>query len=167
MRTLILLAALAATASCSMPSAGPEPSLAPRPAEAIDPRLPVASSEPVGATDPALIARLAELTGRAGEGVERFSALEANASRLAAAAGPEGGESWIAAQQALSRLIEQFGVTTRAGADIDALAGEQLGTKRWISPADQAAISQASASVAALADRQSVAIDRIRGRLAR
>jgi hypothetical protein len=76
-------------------------------------------------------------------------------------------ESWVAAEQALSLLIEQRGVTTRAAADIDELGSSRLATKHWIRPADQQAIAAAAAEVAAISDRQSAAIDRLKEQLAR
>lgn len=167
MHRFSLLVPLAAIAACSMPNAGPEPSLAPRPAEAIDPRVPVPGDVPAGQADPELVRRLSARVGEAENGVAPFEEREAEANRLVAAAGPEASESWIAAQQALSRLVEQYGVATRAAADIDALAAARLERQRWISPADQAAIASASARVAAISDRQAAAIERLRSQLAR
>lgn len=164
---LLAVSPLLALAACSSPGAGPEPSLAPRPAEAIDPRVPIPSEIPTGAVDPALARRLDELVAAVRAGEPTFQAREAEASRLAAGAGPEASEGWVAAQQALSRLIEQYGATTRAAADIDALASTQLNSKRWISPADQAAISAAANAVAAISEPQAAAIARIRDQVAR
>lgn len=164
---LLVVPALIALASCTSPGAAPEPSLAPRPAEAIDPRVPVPSEVPAGTVDAALAERLDALVAEVRAGVPAFEAREAEASRLSSGAGPEASESWMAAQQALSRLVEQYGVTTRAAADIDALASIQLERRRWISPADQAAIVAASAAVAAISEPQAASIARIRESLAR
>jgi hypothetical protein len=164
---LLVVPALIALASCTSPGAAPEPSLAPRPAEAIDPRVPIPSEVPPGTVDPALAERLDALVAEVRAGVPAFEAREAEASRLAAGAGPESSESWVAAQQALSRLVEQFGVTTRTAADIDALASAQLEGKRWISPADQSAIAAAATAVAAISEAQAASIARIRESLAR
>lgn len=166
MRRFLLLAALPLAASCTM-TTSPEPSLAPRAAEAIDPRLPIPGEVPAGTTDPALAGRLSALVAEVRGGVPAFEGREAEAARLAAVAGPEASEGWIAAEQALSRLIEQYGVTTRAAADIDALASSRLERQRWISPADRQAISAAAAEVDAINARQADAIDRIKVRLAR
>ena len=144
-----------------------EPSLAPRAAEAIDPRLPIPDTMPVGPVDAGLAVRLGELVGAARGGVPAFEAQEAEATRLASAAGPMASESWIAAQQALSILIERYGTTTRAAADIDALAANRLEGQRWISPADREAISAAAADVAAINARQAEAIDRLKNQLSR
>ena len=167
MRHLVSLIAISLAGACSMPDAGSEPSLAPRPAEAIDPRVPIPDTVPSGAVDAALAARLAELVGTARAGVLRFETRLTDAERLATAAGPMASESWVAAQQALSMLIEQYGVTTRAAADIDALASTRLEGERWIRPADQQAISAALAEVRAISAPQAAAIERLQNQLGR
>jgi hypothetical protein len=166
MRSLLLLAALPLAAACAM-TTSTEPSLAPRAAEAIDPRLPVPGDVSAGTVDPALAGRLSALVAEVNSSVPAFEAREAEASRLAAGAGPEASESWIVAEQALSRLVEQYGVTTRAAADIDALASSRLDGQRWIAPADREAISAAAAEVASIGARQAGAIDRLKEQLAR
>ena len=164
---LIAAFLLLALAACSGPGVGPEPSLAPRAAEAIDPRVPIPSDVPPGSVDPALARKLGELVAEARAGAPAFDMREAEATRLAAAAGPVSSESWVAAQQALSRLVEQFGVTTRVAADIDGLASARLESNRWISPADRQAIESAASAVAAIGEPQAAAVARIRERLAR
>jgi hypothetical protein len=166
MRRFLLLLAVPFTAGCST-TTSPEPSLAPRAAEAIDPRLPISGDVPSGPVEPALAGRLSALVNEVRNAVPAFEAREAEASRLAAAAGPVASESWIAAEQALSRLVEQHGVTTRSAADIDALASSRLASKRWIAPADREAIEVAAAEVASIGARQAEAIDRLKGQLAR
>lgn len=144
-----------------------EPSLAPRAAESIDPRLPIPDPVPTGSVDATLAQRLRELVGAAQSGVSPFNAQEGEATRLAAAAGPMASESWIAAQQALSRLVERHGVTTRAAGDIDALAGNRLEGQHWIRPADREAISAAAAEVGSINEAQSGVIQRLTSQLAR
>ena len=100
-------------------------------------------------------------------GVPQFNAQESEATRLAAAAGPVSSESWIAAQQALSRLVERHGVTTSAAGDIDALAASRLDGQHWIRPTDQQAIAAAAAEVASINGAQSEAIRRLTSQLAR
>ncbi len=153
--------------SACAPGGLTEPSLAPRAAEAIDPRLPVADNVFQGTLDAALAQRLGELVGAVRSGVPTFNSREAEASRLAGQAGGSGSESWIAAQQSLSRLVEQYGVTTRAAADIDELASSEVEEKRWIEPADREAIAGAASEVAAISKTQSAAIDRIIAQLQR
>ena len=154
-------------AGCSAPQSRTEPSLAPRPAEAIDPRVPIPSEVPSVPVDGTLAAKLRELVGEAQAGVAAFDAAQGEAERLAAGAGPMASESWVDAQQALSRLIEQYGVTTRAAANIDELGSSRLESQHWIRPADQQAIAAAAAEVAAINDRQAAAIDRLKDQLAR
>ena len=151
-------------AACARPNVGPEPSLAPRAAEAIDPRVAIPSDVPMGRVDPALASRLAALVGEANAALPAFNARLAEAERLAAVAGSSGSEAWIAAQQALSRVIEQHGATTRVAADIDELAAKRLTAQRWLAPADQQAISDAGAQVRVLSDAQADAIERLRSR---
>ena len=80
---------------------------------------------------------------------------------------PVASESWVTAQSAVSLLVEQYGVTTRAAADIDALASERLQRQKWIAPADQAAIAAAQTEVQSISSRQAEAIDRVKDQLAR
>jgi hypothetical protein len=157
---------MAIATACSAPSTV-EPSLAPRAAEAIDPRVPIPGTMPTGTVDPTLAARLEALVSSARAGAPAFEMRAAEAIRLAAAAGPMASESWIAAEQALSRTIEQYGVTTGVAADIDELASDRLEEEHWIRPADREAIARAAAEVAAISNAQSDAIDRLKNQLAR
>lgn len=160
------LAVLTLMSACAAPSIN-EPSLAKRPAEDIDPRVPIADSIPAGTADAALVARLDALVDAARAGVAEFDRRAVETTHLAGQAGGMGSESWIAAQQSLSRLIEQQGVTTRAAADVDALAASRLQDTKWLSPADQAAIRQAQQAIAAVAGAQSAVIDRLTDQLSR
>ena len=165
MKRLAFLAILFAAACTTAPMQ--EPSLAPRAAEAIDPRLPIPDTVPTGPVDATLAARLGELVDAVRAGTSAFETQEAQAARLASAAGPMASESWIAAQQALSVLIDRYGVTTRAAADIDALASSKLEGQHWIRPADQQAIGSAAAEVAAISNAQHASIERLKDQLAR
>lgn len=167
MRRLVPLLAVLMAGACSAPGIGPEPSLGPRASEAIDPRVPIPDKVPAGPVDAALASKLDELVGMARAGQPLFGVRLANAERQAAAAGPVASESWVVAQQALSQLVEQFGVTTNAAADIDALASSRLERQRWIRPADQQAIADASAEVAAIVEPQAAAIERLHVQLDR
>lgn len=144
-----------------------EPSLAPRAAESVDPRLPIPDAVPTGSVDAGLARQLQSLVEAARAGASAFNAQESEATRLASTAGPMASESWIAAQQALSRLVERHGVTTRAAGDIDALAGNRLEGQHWIRPADREAIAAAAAEVGSLNEAQSGAIQRLTRQLAR
>lgn len=151
--------------ACATPSMN-EPSLARRAAEDIDPRVPIPSDVPEGAADARLAATLSTLVDRARAGQAEFDRRAAEASSLAAAAGGEASESWIAAQQALSRLVEQQGVAATVAADIDALASNRLQTLGWMPPADQRAVRLAQEQVGAIAAAQLETIDRLRDQIA-
>ncbi len=167
MMRFAVAAALALLAACSMRGAGPGPSLASRAEEAIDPRVTIPSEVPMGSVDPVFAGRLRELVEAARSGSPAFDARRAEAERAVATAGGAQSESWIAAQQVLARLIEQQGVTTRAAADIDALAATRLSTQHWIAPANQQAIAAAATAVAAINNGQIGEIERLRSRLER
>ena len=141
------------------------PSLAPRAAEGIDPRVPIPDAPSPGTVDPQTAAALARAVAAARGGVAEFDRLARTADALAAAAGPRQSESWIAAQQALSALGAQHGVTTNAAATIDAIAAEKIDATRWLVPATRAAIEAAAAEVGAINDAQSATIDRLGARL--
>jgi hypothetical protein len=81
-----------------------------------------------------------------------------------AAAGPAGGEAWIEAQQALSRLEAARGATVRALADLDALALAEA-NKTTLSGADLERLRAAVAALQAIADRQHDEIAGLRARL--
>ena len=163
MRRLALLSIIALSA-CSAPG-GPYPSLQPRAAEAIDPRVPVVRPMNDRPVDPALARRLAELVGQARSGDAAFRPAAAEAERLADAAGREHDDSWVAAQEALSRAVAARAPTARALGDIDALGADALAEKRGLAPADLAAIKDAAAEAAALDQRQADTIAAIQRRL--
>lgn len=166
MRTGISLAIamLGLLGGCSTPS-GPYPSLAPRAAEAIDPRVPIPSEVRIGPADANLRAHLAALIDQAQAGDSQFEAAAANAERLAQAAGSPQGESWVAAQQALSAAQAARGPTTRALGDIDGIAAAALDQRGGIPPGNLAAIQAAAERVTEIDRRQSARIDAIEARL--
>lgn len=158
-----IITAIMLLAGCAAPSG--YPSLARRSAEAIDPRVPVVANPSPGTVDPAIAAGLARAVASARGGTAAFNALARRAEALAAAAGPRQSESWVVAQQALSALGAQHGVTTSAAADIDALAAERIDAARWLVPATQAAIAAAAAEVGAISDAQRAILVRLTARL--
>ena len=166
MRTGISLAIvmLGLLGACSTPS-GPYPSLAPRAAEAIDPRVPIPSEVRIGPADANLRAHLSALIDQAQAGDSQFDAAAANAERLAQAAGSPQGESWVAAQQALSAAQAARGPTTRALGDIDGIAAAALEQRGGIPPGNLAAIQAAAECVTEIDRRQSARIDAIEARL--
>jgi hypothetical protein len=110
-------------------------------------------------------ARLASAVAQARGGTAEFNRLASRAEALAAAAGSPRSESWVVAQQALSALGAQHGVTTDAAADIDAVAADRIDATRWLVPATQAAIEAAAAEVGAINDAQRATIARLGARL--
>ena len=163
MRRPLLLALSLPLAACAAPQG--YPSLAPRAAEAIDPRIPIDATPSPGTVDPRLAAALADAVAAARGGTAAFDRLAQSASALAAAAGPRQSESWVVAQQALSALVAQHGVTTTAAAAIDAIAADRIDETRWLVPAMRAAIEAAAAEVGVITDGQPATIDRLQARL--
>jgi len=149
---------------CSAPG-GPFPSLQPRAAEKIDPRVPVErpmNGRPVSA---ALAASLSEMIGRARTGDSDFGPLMTTAERLAATAGAPHGESWIAAEEALSAAIAARRTTATALADIDGLSGDRLQSQGGMAPADFAAVQAAAAEVGAIDSRQQARVAAVQKQL--
>jgi hypothetical protein len=165
MRGFAILTVAMALAGCAS-SAAP-PSLLPRPAEAIDPRVEVVrpmNDRPVNAS---LAGQLAALVGEARSGDAAFGPAAAEAQRLAASAGAPQSESWIAAEEALSRAVAAKEATARALGDIDSLGGDRLQANSGMAPSDLAAVQQASAQVFAIDQRQSETIKSIQAALGR
>ncbi|HEY0115848.1 MAG TPA: hypothetical protein VGB54_09010 [Allosphingosinicella sp.] len=116
---LLLLATLAGCAT-----GGEFPSLAPRPVEQLSMEEPIRVDPPV-APDPAFRGRVAALLGQARQGDEAFEAAYARALPLVRGAGPSGSDSWVQAQEAISRVEAARLVTSGALAELDRLAGER------------------------------------------
>ena len=150
-------------ASCA-PTIG-APSLAKRPAELIDPRLPVEDRTAQIPANADLGQQLAGLVARARSAESAFDAAIATAERLAAGAGARQSESWIAAQQALSGAVAERAPVARALADVDALTAEWVAKRGGIAPSDQAQISAAAETIAAIDRRQAQRIDAVQARL--
>ena len=118
-----ILVLLALAAGCAAP--GPYPSLAPRPAEKAyaedaEERKPTPQPD-----DPALAGEIDRLVAEARAGAAAFDSALPAAEAAAKAAGAAGSDSWIEAQQALSRLETARARTTAAIADLDRLSVER------------------------------------------
>ena len=163
-RTLTVALILLASA-CARP-ASLAPSLTPRAAEAIDPRVPIPSEPVVGPVDPALRARLDALVAAAGSGQQAFEPTIRTAEQLAAAAGPSGSESWIAAQQALSVAVSAREGTARALADVDALMAAATQSRGGLPPGDRIAAEEAARRIGAIEAAQARRIAAVQARLA-
>ena len=152
------LALIAIAAGCADP--GPFPSLAPRPIEAELAAADEAPPPPPLPDTPEVTARAAELVAQARGGMPAFEAALGVAERTASGAGGPGSDSWVAAQQALSRVEAARAVTTRALGELDAYSVAQAAT-RSLSPADLERLAAAVAEVQDIADRQSEAVNRL------
>ncbi len=149
------LAAAVLLAGCA--ADGPFPSLAPREAERL-----YASGDPLKTTPEAqdraaLADRIAGFLADGAAGEEAFARALAAARPLAARAGGRGSESWIAAQQAISRVEAARAATTRALGDLDQFASEQA-RQGPLSTADHRRLVEALARLQAQADRQRQAV---------
>src|SRR3954470_24572059 len=116
-----ILAALLAAGLAGWGSQGPFPSLAPRPAEREDWTEEPVHAAPVVADDAALRRRIAALLGQAREGGRAFEADLPATERAVAHPGPAESDSWVEAQQAISRLEASRGRTTDAAAELHQL----------------------------------------------
>jgi hypothetical protein len=158
----VLLASLAGLSACAAP--GPFPSLAPRPIEKAlgEPGVPPTVA-PLP-DDPALAPRAAAFVDQARAGDRAFHAALPAAEQAAKRAGAVGSDSWIAAQQALSRAEAAETQTTRALADLDRFGSDRADAKA-ISPADLARLQAATAEIQRLADAQHAEIHRLQAAL--
>jgi hypothetical protein len=141
------------------------PSLAVRPAERG-----LSTAEPVHPpvavpSEPALVQRVAALRQQAAEGDRAFDAAFGPVASAVAAAGDSGTESWVAAQQALSRLEAARVGTAGALRELDQLALERAAVAT--NEGDFAAIEAALAEVETLAAAQRTRWETLRDRLAR
>ncbi|MGQ0589162.1 MAG: hypothetical protein ACT4N8_06465 [Sphingosinicella sp.] len=155
--------AAAMLAGCAVD--GDFPSLAPRPQERelsiVEPRrAPVAVS-----SDSGLRLRVLELRRQAADGERAFDAAFPAADRATARAGAPETESWIEAQQALSRLEAARGALTEALAQLDRLATGRADVPT--NAEDYAAIHGMIEVVQEIADRQDERMNRLRARLSR
>ncbi|HEX8573976.1 MAG TPA: hypothetical protein VF759_14625 [Allosphingosinicella sp.] len=155
---LVVLVPLAVAAGCAAP--GPYPSLAPRPAEKAyaddaDERKPTPQPD-----DPALVVEIDRLVAAARAGAAEFESALPAAQSAAGSAGGARSDSWIEAQQALSRLEAARARTTAALADLDRLAVERAGAGT-LGESDAGRLRYATEQLQALADSQADRLRRI------
>jgi len=151
---------VAALALAGCVAQGPFPSLAPRPAELVDLSIEPVREDPVIADDAALRERIAELVAAARTGWRDFQAELGPTERAFARAGGQGSDSWVTAQEALSRLEASRARTTTAAGELQQLSVARA--ERPTSPADRAALDSAIEETNALAARQQERMDRFR-----
>jgi len=130
------------------------PSLALRPAEKQPVGVPEEYVEQQGTVDPALAGRLAPIVAQAEEGHRQFKVALGPVEKAVAAAGPQGSESWIVAQQALSALDPARAPLQQASAAIEAVRAEPANAV----PANRAVVDKAAAQIDALTDEEAKAI---------
>jgi hypothetical protein len=148
-RHCLLSLPFVALAGCA--TGGDFPSLAPRPVEQLSFEEPVRVDPPVAA-DPALRARANALVAEARGGERAFDAAYGEALPRVRAAGGTGSDSWVQAQEAISRVEAARSITSSALADFDTwlteISAEPVNADLW------AEIAQDRAAIAALADAQ-------------
>ena len=155
MKQLLVVVIPALLASCAAP--GNYPSLARRPFEkapSYPPPPPVQLAIP---SDPALLTRIADTLGKARDGVADFNAalpLTRDAVQHGTGA-PEGGDLWIDAQMAVSRLERTLEPARNALADLD---DERRFLDQHPGSPDQPNLETAIAEVEMIDARQSASI---------
>ena len=135
---------------------GPFPSLAQRDVERQPLGEPVRVM-PLVPDDPALRGRIGDLVAQARQGDEAFEAAFGPAAAAARSAGQARTDSWIAAQEEVSRVVP-------ARADLDRLALERSDLPTSVG--DQAALDSAIAVVDRLAVDQQSRLDRLKALIA-
>ena len=155
-----LLLCLVFLAGCAQK--GDFPSLKPRPVERLSTEEPV-RPQPVVAADPALDARVADLLAQARRGDAAFEAELPTTRARVSEAGSSGSETWVVAQQALSRLEAARAPTATALGDLDRLALERAA--RPTNAAQYRALLDAVETAERIARSQSAVVDRLRAAL--
>src|SRR3954471_2858904 len=165
-RLFLLVPALLAAAGCA--ENGTFPSLAQRPAERAyeaerDAVLPPGPARP---DDPAVARRVTELIAEAEAGQAEFERAAGPARAAVAKAGAVNSDSWIEAEQAVSRVSAAGARTGGALADLDRYAADRTNSTT-VSEADAARLRDAVARVQALADAQAAEVARLEASLRR
>ena len=158
------LAAIAAVLLCNLltgcAAPGTFPSLAPRPEELG--QAPPAPPRPMPPpADPALGGQLTRLIGDAREGDAKFKAAIPGTEHAIRSAGKAGSDSWVEAQQALSRLETDRTQTTAAAADLNTLLRSTMEATTPSAQADIDAINAALDQVRALSEAQDQVLERL------
>jgi len=160
---LLCLPALALLAGCAG-NAGPFPSLLPRP---IEKQLGEPGVPPVVAPvpdDPEVAARASEFVAAAQAAHREFRAALPAAEEAVRRAGASGSESWLAAQQAISRVEAAEAPTLRALADLDRYAADRA-KARPLSKGDLARLQDATAESQRLTDSEHADVARLQAAL--
>ena len=134
--------------------------LAPRPAEGVDMTIEPVRQPVEVPSDSGLRLRILELRQQARRGEQAFDAAFGPAQAAVRAAGRRGSDSWVEAQQAISRLEAARSETMRALVQLDQLASGRSAVPT--NADDFAAINGTLAVVETLAADQQARIDRLR-----
>lgn len=161
MRTLIALSLVPIAAACT-PSTGTFPDLAIRPIESRGEAVAV-SPAPTAAPDPAMAATAEALSVESAAYAATFDEKLAKVQSQARAAGPEGSESWIAAQLGLTDLDRLRARTVSDLAELDRMLIAEYAANRPVA-SETAAVA---AELQTRADAQARAIDSVKALLTR
>jgi hypothetical protein len=155
MRPFLLLP-VALLAACV--SEGPFPSLAPRPDERLAIEEPVRPAPQI-ADDSALRVRVNGLVAEARAGGADFSRDYGAAAQAAARGGAQGSDSWMAAEQAVSRLEASRGRSDAAAAELHQIALARANEPT--SPADLSALNAAIEEADGIVAEQQARMNRL------
>lgn len=164
----LLLAPLALAAGACASNAGEFPSLAQRPAErefAAEQMAPPKVRPPLPA-DASTGARAESFVAAAREAEGGFSRAYATAASAVAKAGPPGSDSWVVAQEAVSRAIAAQAPLTRIAGEFDDYAATRA-RQTPLAPADVERLDAATAAVQNMVAAQTERIRRLEASLSR
>jgi len=161
MRTLIALSLIPIAAACT-PSTGAFPDLAVRPIESRGEAV-VAPPASTAMPDPAMAATAEALSVESAGYAATFDEKLAKVQSQARAAGPEGSESWIAAQLGLTDLDRLRARTVSDLAECDRMLIAEYAANRPVTQETAAVATQLQAR----ADAQARAIDGVKALLVR
>ena len=159
--SVLLAACVPALAGCV--AQGPFPSLAPRPEEADFSTAEPVRTAPDVPSDVALRTRIGGLVAQSLEGLTAFDAAYPQADRAIAAAGAQSSDTWIEAQQSLSRLEVARNRTTGARAELDRIAIDRAATPTAAD--DLQMLERAIAEAERIALNQQFRLDQLKARL--
>ncbi len=156
-RNCLLSLPLLAVAGCA--TGGEFPSLQPRAVEQLSFEEPVRVDPPV-AVDPALRARANALVAEARGGNQAFETAYGEALPRVRGAGAAGSDSWVQAQEAISRIEAARAISSSALADFDVwlteISAVPVNAELW------AEIGQDRAAIAALTEAQTRRLNALR-----
>lgn len=161
MRTLITLSSIPLIAACSA-TTGDFPDLAVRPIESRSDAV-VAPPASTATPDPAMAATAEALAVESAAYAATFDEKLAKLQSQARAAGPEGSESWVAAQLGLTDLDRLRARTVSDLAEFDQMLVAEYSANRPVAPETAAVATQLQAR----ADAQAQAIEGVKALLAR